>query len=198
MTILPVLRKRGLRQRVRDLAGLYESSRVSRARPLTCFRVIGVPFELLDPIRPETFDAARERWIKTVTDARERGDVNLEKAVNVAWQHLKNWKCAVCGGLKNRTRAQTCGSICGRKLSVNAIRKQNGAIVLRWDGQRYQNKMQEVEARAKFSILRETLARNGGNVSATARELRLSRNTCQYYIRKFGGLSQGLPWKQGD
>lgn len=197
---VPALRKKCLRQRIREMSPFDGASKVRRTHPLTCFRVIGVPGEALDPIGRYSFDIAKLLWVKQVAKAREMADLNWEKAINVAWQHLKNWRCPVCGGLKKRTRDETCGPICGRNASANAIRQRNGAIILRmsvrnrdkFSGRSYRgNKLRE----AQLECLQRALVKHAGNVSATARHLGLSRSVCQYYIRKFGGLGNGLPWK---
>jgi hypothetical protein len=162
-----------------------------RMRPATCFRIIGLPEAGIFPITARTFEAARALWIRSSVEARANGDHEREVAINVAWQHLKNWHCRVCGGLKKRTRNESCGWQCATKARASAIRRRNGPIIVRLDrngrgltGRSYRG---HALRQAQVTVLKNALDRNNQNVAATARDLRMSYGTLKYYIRKFGG-----------
>ncbi len=187
-----VVRTKYLRGRIRHLARTRDWGRM---RPLTCFRILGLDGAAISPITAQSFDLARSRWIAVVTHCRETGDGEHERAANLAWQHLKNWRCPVCGGLKPRIRNASCGQVCGDKLRRATRLKKLGPVILRMQarsaaltGNRYGG---HALRRAQLTTLRNALEKCGHCVADTARELGMSYGTVKYYIRKFGGYING-------
>lgn len=172
-----VLRTKYLRNRAR-------LDEWKRPRPKTCFAVFGIN----PPFTPESFDLARKQWISMARDYRTQQATDAEKTANIAWQHLKNWQCPVCRGLKRRTKTQTCGKICGDKLGKQTRAQRLGPIVVRLGKSRYRG---HALRRAQVTTLRNALEKCGHCVADTAKELGMSYSTLKYYIRKFGGYVEG-------
>jgi len=187
-----ILRTKYLRRRARWLA---QSGDWGRMRPLTCFKLLGLEDQEVNPITPQSFAAARLRWISLARDYRESGETDYEKAANIAWQHLKNWRCPVCGGVKSRVRSRSCGQACGNKLRRETRLKRLGPVVLRMEarssgltGGRYRG---HALRQAQLKALSKALEKCSHCVAETARELGMSYGTLKYYIRKFGGYIGG-------
>ncbi len=181
-----MVRKKSVRQAVKRFSARMDFGRV---RPKRCFEIIGLKPEQYTPITSQSFEIARKIWIMSARLARESGDTDLERAVNIAWQHLKNWRCPLCGGVKSRTRTATCGAVCGRRYGAKAIRRQRGPIILQFDpksgaktGRNYQGNGLR---RAQFDMLKRTLEACDGCVAEAARRLGMNYGTIKYYIRKF-------------
>jgi hypothetical protein len=182
------IRRKQLNRKIRYLASLRDAGRM---RPAMCFRLLGLPLDAYTPITPRSFAIARNMWLRESAVVREAGDKEREVAINIAWQQLKNWKCTVCGGVKHRTRDETCGGECARKLRCKSIRKIKGPIILRLHkktGTETGNSYQGHGLRqAQLNALRNALKKHDGCVADAARELGMAYGTMKHYIRKFGG-----------
>jgi len=180
------VRRKTLRRAIKRFATTQD---FGCARPKLCFQIIGLSLPQYTPITPQTFEIARKMWVNEARLAREQGDKQREVAINIAWQHLKNWRCPVCGGLKSRTRSVTCGGVCGRKMSANAIRRIKGPIILKFNPKTSRATGSTYEGnglrRAQFEMLKRTLEDCEGCVAEAARQLNMSYGTIKYYIRKF-------------
>lgn len=163
-----------------------------RTRPITCFRILGVPEPFLDPVIPAAFDKARERWVAANWEARTAGDAEMERAINLAWTHLKNWRCAICGGLKKHTRHETCGPACGSKLRVKSMRRVYGDVVLPDTAEAVSGSIFFGKAlrRAQLRAVRQALDVNNFSMTRTGRQLGISARSLRYYIAILGGIRQ--------
>lgn len=184
--LLSVAKRKRLKQQGK---GLVAQGMYNRARPETCFLLLGVPSYMLAPIMPQTFNHARQLWLEKVSEARVNQDSSEETMLNLAWSRLKDWRCSFCGGLKQRTRNETCSDRnCNTRARVAGARRKR-PLVLKMHRRSKKGTVSVLGnglRDAQASALKHAILESEGNLSEAARRLNMSYQTLKYYMRKFG------------